>query len=285
MEKNQKTVYISTKDFLVSGESFQLIYDQKFDLLITTPQPDLKKLPNYYKSEEYISHTDSEKGMLSFLYQKVKQRALKKKVALITKSNNGIGSVLDIGAGTGEFLKVASEYGWNVQGAEPNEKARFISKEKGIDLIEDFTEFSNRQFDVVTLWHVLEHMPNLEKTISQIETLVKPGGTLLIAVPNYKSFDARYYNKYWAAYDVPRHLWHFSKSSMQKLFSKEFELKEIKPMIFDSFYVSLLSEKYKTGNTFSIKAFFIGLWSNMKAWQSKEYSSHIYCFKRVKQRQ
>ena len=285
MEKNQKSVYISTKDFLVSGESFQLIYDQKFDLLITTPQPDLKKLPNYYKSEEYISHTDSEKGMLSFLYQKVKQRALKKKVALITKSNNGIGSVLDIGAGTGEFLKVASEYGWKVQGAEPNEKARFISKEKGIDLIEDFTEFSNRQFDVVTLWHVLEHMPNLEKTISQIETLVKPGGTLLIAVPNYKSFDARYYNKYWAAYDVPRHLWHFSKSSMQKLFSKEFELKEIKPMIFDSFYVSLLSEKYKTGNTFSIKAFFIGLWSNMKAWQSKEYSSHIYCFKRVKQRQ
>ena len=285
MEKNQKTVYISTKDFLVSGESFQLIYDQKFDLLITTPQPDLKELPNYYKSEEYISHTDSEKGMLSFLYQKVKQRALKKKVALITKSNNGIGSVLDIGAGTGEFLKVASEYGWKVQGAEPNEKARFISKEKGIDLIEDFTEFSNRQFDVVTLWHVLEHMPNLEKTISQIETLVKPGGTLLIAVPNYKSFDARYYNKYWAAYDVPRHLWHFSKSSMQKLFSKEFELKEIKPMIFDSFYVSLLSEKYKTGNTFSIKAFFIGLWSNMKAWQSKEYSSHIYCFKRVKQRQ
>ena len=285
MEKNQKSVYISTKDFLVSGESFQLIYDQKFDLLITTPQPDLKELPNYYKSEEYISHTDSEKGMLSFLYQKVKQRALKKKVALITKSNNGIGSVLDIGAGTGEFLKVASEYGWKVQGAEPNEKARFISKEKGIDLIEDFTEFSNRQFDVVTLWHVLEHMPNLEKTISQIETLVKPGGTLLIAVPNYKSFDARYYNKYWAAYDVPRHLWHFSKSSMQKLFSKEFELKEIKPMIFDSFYVSLLSEKYKTGNTFSIKAFFIGLWSNMKAWQSKEYSSHIYCFKRVKQRQ
>lgn len=285
MEKNQKSVYISTKDFLVSGESFQLIYDQKLDLLITTPQPDLEKLPNYYKSEEYISHTDSEKGMLSFLYQKVKQRALKKKVALITKSNNGIGSVLDIGAGTGEFLKVASEYGWKVQGAEPNEKARFISKEKGIDLIEDFTEFSNRQFDVVTLWHVLEHMPNLEKTISQIETLVKPGGTLLIAVPNYKSFDARYYNKHWAAYDVPRHLWHFSKSSMQKLFSKEFELKEIKPMIFDSFYVSLLSEKYKTGNTFSIKAFFIGLWSNMKAWQSKEYSSHIYCFKRVKQGQ
>lgn len=283
MEKNQKTVYISTKDFLVSGESFQLIYDQKFDLLITTPQPDLKELPNYYKSEEYISHTDSEKGMLSFLYQKVKQRALKKKVALITKSNNGIGSVLDIGAGTGEFLKVASEYGWKVQGAEPNEKARFISKEKGIDLIEDFTDFSSRQFDVVTLWHVLEHMPNLEKTISQIETLVKPGGTLLIAVPNYKSFDARYYNKYWAAYDVPRHLWHFSRSSMQNLFCKEFELKEIKPMIFDSFYVSLLSEKYKTGNTFSIKAFFIGLWSNMKAWQSKEYSSHIYCFKRVKQ--
>ena len=281
MKKNQKTVYITTKDFLVSGESFQLIYDSALKMLVTTPQPSDENLADYYKSEDYISHTDSQKGLLSFLYQKVKHRALKKKVKLITQLNNGSGSVLDIGAGTGEFLKVASQSGWKIYGAEPNEKARSISKQKGVELTELFTEYSNKQFDVITLWHVLEHMPDLKNTTQQIEKLLKPGGTLLIAVPNYKSFDAKYYKEFWAAYDVPRHLWHFSKESMQRLFSENLSLKQVKPMIFDSFYVSLLSEKYKTGNSFSLRAFFIGLWSNIKAWHSKEYSSHIYCFKKV----
>ncbi len=281
LEKRQKYTYITTKDFLVSGESFELKYDPELEMLVTTPQPTLEKLPDYYESDAYISHTDSEKGLLPFLYQKVKQRALKKKVQLITKLNKGTGSILDIGAGTGEFLKVASEKGWKIYGAEPNEKARSISEKKDVFLKESFTEFSNQKFDVITLWHVLEHVPNLHEAISQIENLLKPGGTLLIALPNYKSYDANYYKEFWAAYDVPRHLWHFSKESMNKLFSDEIKLVNIKPMVFDSFYVSLLSEKYITGSTFSLKAFWIGLWSNMSAWTSKEYSSHIYCFKKT----
>lgn len=281
MEKRQKSTYITTKDFLVSGESFELKYDPELEMLVTTPQPTLEKLPDYYESDAYISHTDSEKGLLPFLYQKVKQRALKKKVQLITKLNKGTGSVLDIGAGTGEFLKVASKKGWKIYGTEPNEKARSISEKKDVLLKESYAEFSNQKFDVITLWHVLEHVPNLHEAISQIENLLKPGGTLLIAVPNYKSYDANYYKEFWAAYDVPRHLWHFSKKSMTKLFSDEIKLVNIKPMVFDSFYVSLLSEKYKTGNSFSLKSFWVGLWSNMNAWTSKEYSSHIYCFKKA----
>ncbi len=281
MKNIQKPVYITTKDFLVSGESFQLVYDSNFKMLVTTPQPAVENLSDYYESDAYISHTDSDKGLLPFLYQKVKQRALKKKVQLITKLNKGCGSVLDIGAGTGEFLKVASEKGWEIQGAEPNEKARAISEQKGIHLKDSYSKFSNQKFDVITLWHVLEHLPNLHESIKAIENLLKPGGTLLIAVPNYKSFDAKFYKEFWAAYDVPRHLWHFSKESMVKLFSEEIQLKKIKPMIFDSFYVSLLSEKYKTGNSFSLRAFWIGLWSNVHAWSSKEYSSHIYCFKKA----
>jgi len=280
LKNTQKPVYITTKDFLVSGESFRLVYDSEFNMLVTTPQPTAENLPDYYESDAYISHTDSEKGLLPFLYQKVKQRALKKKVQLITKLNKGTGSVLDIGAGTGEFLKVASEKGWKIYGAEPNEKARSISEQKGVNLKDSYTEFSNQKFDVITLWHVLEHLPNLQESIKEIENLLKPGGTLLIAVPNYKSFDAKFYKEFWAAYDVPRHLWHFSKESMIKLFSEEIKLTSTKPMIFDSFYVSLLSEKYKTENSFSIRAFFIGLWSNIRAWSSKEYSSHIYCFKK-----
>ncbi|RFN60450.1 class I SAM-dependent methyltransferase [Marixanthomonas ophiurae] len=249
-------------------------------MLVTTPQPAAENLPDYYESDAYISHTDSEKGLLPFLYQKVKQRALKKKVHLITQLNKGTGSVLDIGAGTGEFLKVASEKGWEIYGAEPNEKARLISEKKGIDLIEIFNDYSNQKFDVITLWHVLEHLPNLHESIKEIENLLKPGGTLLIAVPNYKSFDAKFYKDFWAAYDVPRHLWHFSKESMVELFSETTTVQKIKPMIFDSFYVSLLSEKYKTGNSFSLRAVWIGFWSNVRAWSSKEYSSHIYCFKK-----
>ena len=130
------------------------------------------------------------------------------------------------------------------------------------------------------MWHVLEHVPNLEEYLVALKRLLKPTGTILIAVPNFKSFDANYYGRFWAAYDVPRHIWHFSKVTIKKLFSeKEMNLVKVLPMKFDSFYVSLLSEKYKTGKMNFIKAFFVGLKSNLCAKKSKEYSSHIYVIK------
>ena len=132
----------------------------------------------------------------------------------------------------------------------------------------------------MTLWHVLEHLPELEFEINRLKRMVKPGGHLIIAVPNYKSYDAGYYQEYWAAYDAPRHLWHFSRKSMENIFCDSMHLVDVKPMWFDAFYVSLLSEKYKSGNSFSIKALFIALWSNIKALNSKEYSSLIYCFQK-----
>jgi 2-polyprenyl-3-methyl-5-hydroxy-6-metoxy-1,4-benzoquinol methylase len=251
-------------------------------MLITSPKPATENLSKYYESEEYISHTDSKKGIVSYLYQTVKKRALQKKVALINSLNNGAGTLLDIGAGTGDFLKQAKEVNWKVSGVEPNEGAKKLAEEKGINLQESINDLNGKTFDVITMWHVLEHVPNLEETISTIEKLLKPGGTLIIAVPNYKSFDANHYKEHWAAYDVPRHLWHFSQTSMQKLFSKNLQLLKTKPMIFDSFYVSLLSEKNKTGKQNLIKAFFVGLKSNLSAWKTKEYSSLIYCFKKVK---
>ena len=273
--------FLEVKDFLVTGETFHLMRDPELDMLYTFPQPDSDVLPQYYESEDYISHTDSGKGILASLYQFVKRYSIMKKVRLINRINSGSGSLADIGAGTSAFLEAAKKNGWEVSGAEPSAKAREVSKRRGIDLEESISGLAGKQFDVVTLWHVLEHLPDLENKIHAISELVKPGGHLLIAVPNFKSYDAGYYKEHWAAFDAPRHLWHFSRSSIKKLFEKSFSFVRYKPMIFDSFYVSLLSEKYKTGNSFSILAIVIGLWSNMRGWSTKEYSSHIYQFKKA----
>lgn len=279
-KNNPKDFYITTKDFLVTGESFSLVWDDKNLFLRTTPQPQEKDLSKYYESSEYISHTDSKKGLLNFSYQLIKKYSLNKKVKLIKKENNQKGTLLDIGAGTGDFLFLAQNKGWKIDGVEVNEKAQKLAFDKGIVLKKNLDELKNKSFDVITLWHVLEHLPNLHELITQIENKLKPGGTLIIAVPNFKSLDASYYKVFWAAYDVPRHLWHFSKESMKQLFSSNLKLIKTKPMIFDAFYVSLLSEKYKTGKAFSLKALWIGLRSNLSAWKTKEYSSLIYIFKK-----
>lgn len=281
--QTQGNKFLSVTDYLVSGESFDLLYDSDFDLLKTFPQPKLEDISKYYESQDYISHTDEKSGLFSSLYQLVKKWSLHKKANLIFNQNNGFGSLLDIGAGTGDFLKMAQGKGWEVYGTEPNKNAAKLALEKGIELESSLNDFKKKQFDVVTLWHVLEHIPNLDETIVKLSNFVKPNGTLIIAVPNFKSFDAKHYGKFWAAFDAPRHLWHFSKRSMQKLFGPHFQMTKIEPMLFDSFYVSLLSEKYKTGSKFSLKAIWIGLLSNLNAKKTKEYSSHIYCFKKIKE--
>jgi|TARA_R110002110_G_scaffold49502_9_gene146913 SAM-dependent methyltransferase len=281
LKKNQKNLKITTKDFLVTGESFDLLLDSKRDLLITSPQPKAEDLAKYYKSDAYISHTDSKETFVASLYQNVKKYSLALKLRLILTLNGSPGSLLDIGAGTGDFLKLAKDNGWDVKGVEPNDGASNLARKKNLEIYENIDMLSGKTFDVVTLWHVLEHLPDLEIITQKIEDLIKPGGTLIVAVPNFKSYDAKHYKNYWAAYDTPRHLWHFSKTAMSTIFSSSITLVKSKPMIFDSFYVSLLSEKYKTGKSFSIKALLIGLWSNISALNSKEYSSHIYCYKKT----
>ena len=191
--------------------------------------------------------------------------------------------LLDIGCGTGDFLETAQQNKWQVSGIEPNEKARQIANKKTNQSVyetKDLSKFAHNSFDVITLWHVLEHLPNLEDHIETFKKLLKPNGTLVIAVPNYNSFDAKYYKQFWAAYDVPRHLWHFNQTSISKLVATQsFLVEKVKPMWFDAFYVSMLSEKYKSGKINPIKGFFIGLRSNMKALRSKEASSLIYIIK------
>ena len=280
MNFSPNTVFIKVKDHSVSKESFDLLLDEDLQLLKTFPQPTLDKLPSYYESEDYISHTDSKRTLFEKLYHLVKTKALKNKVNLISNENPQKGKLLDIGAGTGDFLNQAKQSGWNCIGIEPNDKARNIAVLKGVSFTTTLEALEANSFDVITMWHVLEHVPDLENQIKILKRLLKPSGTIIIAVPNYKSFDAKHYKSFWAAYDVPRHLWHFSKLSIQKLFKKEgLKLKKVMPMWFDSFYVCLLSEKYKSGKMNFIKGFFYGFLSNCSGVLKKEYSSHIYVIK------
>ena len=279
--KIKKNTYLTCKDYLVTRQQFDLLYNEELDMLETYPMPSLDILPSYYKSEAYISHTDSSKTLLDKIYQFVKGININHKIKLIDSLDKEEKKILDIGCGTGDFLNVCKKNNYKVFGVEPNENANKIASNKiGGKLVKNLNEISESQFDIITLWHVLEHVPNLEEYISQIKKLLKPSGYLIIAVPNFKSFDADYYKQYWAAFDVPRHLWHFSKKSIQVLFSKQ-QIKVIKilPMQFDSFYVSLLSEKHKTGKNNLVRAFGVGLLSNLKAMRSKEYSSLIYVLK------
>lgn len=267
------------KDYSVSKEIFELHHNPEYDLLITFPKPSLEKLPSYYESDDYISHTDGKRSLFEIVYHLIKNVALKNKVKLIN-AQSAKGKLLDIGAGTGDFLVAAKKEGWQTTGIEPSEKAKTIAINKGVSFAESLQSLENNFFDIITMWHVLEHVPNLEEYISELKRVIKPNGTIIIAVPNFKSFDANFYGRHWAAFDVPRHIWHFSKKAIQKLFAeKEMKLVDVLPMKFDSFYVSLLSEKYKTGSMNFVRAFFVGLKSNHSAKQTKEYSSHIYIIK------
>ncbi len=273
-------VYLEIKDYTLTGETFKLLHDPVLDMLVTEPQP--ANLGRYYESEDYISHTDARRSLVDKMYHMVKGYNLKGKLSLINSYATSDKLLLDVGAGTGDFLALAKKCGWEIAGVEPNQLARFKAKQKDVVLLEglDFVP-TGQKFEVITLWHVLEHLPDLESQITKLVGLLTENGTMVLAVPNFKSYDAKYYREYWAAFDAPRHLWHFSKNSIQNIFAKHgMKVVKTKPMIFDAFYVALLSEKYKNGKQNFIKAFWIGIMSNIRALWSKEYSSLIYILKK-----
>jgi 2-polyprenyl-3-methyl-5-hydroxy-6-metoxy-1,4-benzoquinol methylase len=271
--------FLRCKDYTVSGELYQVKKNEFFDMLVTVPVP--KNLSAYYESEDYISHTDSKKSILDKVYQAVKNITLKKKLQLINSFKTCSKNILDVGAGTGDFLKVCKNNSWNVLGTEPSLEARTIAAQKGISLDSDLSNIKNKKFDVISLWHVLEHVENLQEYISKLENLLAEDGRLIIAVPNFKSYDSIYYKEHWAAFDVPRHLWHFSQTSISKLFSEvDMIVEKTIPMKFDAYYVALLSEKYKSEKMNPLKSFYRGFVSNWKAKKTKEYSSLIYVLKK-----
>lgn len=275
--------FLNVKDFSVTKETFNLDQCKNCGFVFTNPRPDEKEIGKYYAFEEYISHTNTNKGFINKAYQWVRNYTLNQKKNLIEQLNGGKGVITDIGCGTGHFLKTCKENGWKVNGSEPADDARGIAKEQTQQEIRTEVYELKEVSDVVTLWHVLEHIHQLDKTLQHISGLVKEGGHLIIALPNLKSWDAKNYKEYWAAYDVPRHLYHFDKDTVKKLVEAfGFQMTAVKPMMFDSLYVSMLSEKYKGNGLSSIRGALNGLRSNFAAMGKKEYSSHIYIFKKIK---
>ncbi len=273
---------IICKDHLVSGESFALVECSNCSLLFTNPRPDVASLPKYYKSEDYISHTNKGNSLTNMLYKVARFFTIRNKYQLITKHAQSK-SILDYGCGTGDVLKFLHDKGWETTGIEPDSDALQIATNKGINAYTSLDEIPKKQkYSVITLWHVLEHVSELRPTLKALKKKITEDGTLIIAVPNPESWDAKHYKKYWAAYDVPRHLYHFTQDSISKLFAKhKFNLIETIPMKLDSFYVSLLSEKNKTGNSNYLTAFKNGMKSNRSAKNNNNnYSSLIYVLRK-----
>ena len=259
-------------------------------LAFTNPRPDEKSIGAFYDNPEYVSHTDTQEGLLFRLYAVVKSYTLGRKRALLNSFGTSK-SLLDYGAGSGDFSNEMQSSGWTVTSYEPDSNARSSISKKNpeIQLIDSIESLPDDSKSVIALWHVLEHVHQLRNTLDQFNRILSPEGRLIIAVPNHLSYDAQFYDNEWAAYDVPRHLYHFDQSSMETLLGKSgFRLVKTKPMWFDSFYVSLLSEK-NIGNTGGLsifigwgRAFLVGIVSNLKALGStKKCSSITYIFEKV----
>src|SRR5262245_16220263 len=240
------------KDNTVSREYFEIYHCSNCQVRFTQGPPSEAYIGEYYKSEDYISHTDTAKGLINRMYRFVRNFSLNQKKKLIEKFtglNNG--TLLDVGSGTGYFAAAMKNAGWNVTGLEPDKGARDLAlQQHSLTLLpaEELFNLPANKFDAITLWHVLEHVHDVKKYLTAFKKLLAENGKLFIAVPNYKSYDAEAYREFWAAYDVPRHLYHFTPQTMQWLMREaDLRIVAIKPMWFDSFYVSLLSSKYKNG--------------------------------------
>lgn len=269
--------YMTCEDYTVSHENFKIVKCDKCTLIFTNPRPKSSALDKYYESEEYISHTNTATNLIGTIYKTVRSIALKSKVNLINSLSTK-GSLLDYGCGTGHFLNAAYQNGWKVKGIEPSDNAssNAISEIKGF-IIKDIQNV-NGKFNIISLWHVLEHIADLRATIQSLINKLEETGKLIIAVPNPESYDAQIYREHWAAYDLPRHLYHFSQNSLAQLLNSfNLQIDSVQPMKFDSFYVSLLSEKYKSGKSNYVKSFINGYKSNSYAKiNNNNYSSLIY---------
>jgi len=284
--KSNFTPFLQSSDFFLTKEEYTIVICNSCGMKFINPRPEANEISKYYESPDYISHDAGKKSGLNFLYKQVRNFLIKKKYRLVKEYSKGK-KLLDIGCGTGEFIFFCKKNGFDVTGIEPGEIPRFFAQtEYKLDIHEEayLDNLSHPEFDVITLWHVLEHVHLLHERMNKIVEIMKPDGTLIIAVPNSNSWDARYYGKFWAAYDLPRHLYHFSRGTLQILAQDHaLQIDKIIPMKFDAFYISLLSEKNAKEKKNYFKAVINGIRSNKFAKKNdKNYSSLIFVLKKAK---
>lgn len=275
---------IICKDHTVSGESFAIVECDQCKLWITSPRPSQSEIGKYYESDAYISHSNKGNSPINIIYKLVRNYTMKKKTQLI-QSYSSKGKLLDYGCGTGDFLSACKSKGFEVVGIEPNEHARNqAANQTAATIFEDIDSLEKKdKVDVITLWHVLEHVPDPKAILKRLKKQLNKGGHLIIAVPNRESYDASYYKEYWAAYDVPRHLFHFNQLNIKDL-SKDLKLKQVNtlPQYFDSYYVSMLSEKYLGHSMAFVRGMIRGFISNRWAKaNNNNYSSLIYVLRKT----
>ena len=274
--------YLETKDYFLTQEPFNIDQCKTCSLIFTNPVPTKKELPKYYDSPDYLSHTASGKSITGLVYKALRDRNIRYKYNIIRQYKDK-GSILDIGSGTGELLSYFKQKGWETTGIEPNKNAReYAIESHKIDVFDEskLDQLQENSFDIISLWHVLEHVYDLDERMKQIKRLGKKDSYVIIAVPNIDSPDAKKYKEKWAALDIPRHLYHFSRNSISALLSRNnMELIKMYPMRLDAFYVSLLSEKYLGKKIPAVPAFFSGIQSNIEARKENNYSSMIFVAK------
>lgn len=285
-QSSTNNLFLTCRDHTVSDELFDIIRDSKHGPLKTRVTLDQNYLKKYYKSDSYISHSVRKETIFKKVYFLSRKIAQYFKWRLISKYNFTSKTLLDVGAGVGHFVRSAERRNWEAKGIEVSAKARSVANSRSPNSVlptSHIKSIPDNSQAIITLWHVLEHIPNLNEQAQELKRLLHEKGRLIVAVPNYKSFDAKYFGSFWAAYDVPRHLWHFSRQSMTKFFEEHHMVVEsVHPMWLDSFYVSLLSTKNKSGKMRILKGLWIGLLSNLKAIRTKEFSSLIFVIKHKK---
>ena len=274
--------HIITQDFLTTNRKFKIARDKETGILKTAPTPSKQDLLSYYNSDTYASHQEKANTLLLWLYVSIRKTTMKSKTKLISAISTKTGALLDLGCGLGDFLLAAQAQGWNSNGIEPNHKAKTIAKKNtGREIYSTIQEAqkTNKKYDVITMWHSLEHVLDLSSTVKFLHNSTKKKGKIVVAVPNHKSFDAKYYKNFWAAYDTPRHIWHFDQKSIINLFEKEgFILEKKRRMMWDAFYISILSEKHKRNRLIYFRAAIIGAVSNFLSLFTGESSSLTYVF-------
>jgi len=274
--------YTICQDHSVTNESFAIMQCLNCSFLMTNPRPNESEILKYYESADYISHTNRASSLINLVYKIARFFTLRSKYKIVNRFAHRK-NILDYGCGTGDFLNFVNKKNWNTVGLEPSLNARSIAKSRNLEIYKNLDEIEPlKKFSIVTLWHVLEHVHDLENTIKNIYSLISKKGHLIVAVPNHDSYDRRIYEENWAAYDVPRHLYHFNTLTISDLMKyHKLTLVETIPMKLDAYYISLLSEKYKSGGNRFIKAIINGWKSNSWAIKNKNnYSSLIYIFKK-----